>query len=379
MKEKNINIYVCMYFLLFLIIPVTILDPIAPKLYDLFKLFSVSIMLLCICIQFFKNKRMDYFDLVMFANMVVLLLISAIKGTLNYNISFSIIELFAIAVFLKNSFYKSYNSFKALYCIYVIIVIVNFITFFYKINFNYLSYYFIGGKNAISLTIIPAMLVIHMYSLLNYNRITTFNGIILILCILSLFISKSSTAIIVAFITTIGYFLIFSKKINISLKKYILLYLSIFFIVLFCTSILEKSFFGSMIENMFNKDITFSNRSELWNFSYKYFLNSKIFGYGKGNKIIYDFTNGLLSQSHNMVLELLLTGGIVSLILFLLVIYISNFKLDYKNNIDKIVLFYLFIYCIIGLTESIVFSNQLWMIFSIGYSIEKLRDHYKKN
>ena len=80
-----------------------------------------------------------------------------------------------------------------------------------------------------------------------------------------------------------------------------------------------------------------------------------------------------------MILQLLLAGGTISLGLFFAIIYITNKKLkdNDKEHVNHIILFYFFMYAIVGLTESIVFNNQLWMMLAIGYSIDKLYENYK--
>lgn len=379
MKKKGyINIYICIYVVLFLIIPVTVIDAILPKLYDLLKLISVSIMFICIFIKIIKDKKIDNFDLIMFINSIALLIISTLKHTIMYNVAFSIISLFVIPVFVKNSLSKSKNALQALYYLYVAIVLLNSITILYKIKISYQTYFFIGGKNAVSLTIVPAMLIIYIYSVSKYGKLTYFNIAMLMLCIISLIASGSSTAIVIAAIIIMYYFTLV-KKINISLKKYIFIYLVIFILIVFGTAILEHTFLNTIIKEAFNKDLTFTNRTKLWEISLEYFLKSPIIGYGKNNTIIYDNTRGMLDQSHNMILQLLLSGGVVSLVLFIITIYISYNKLNFKNNMEKTILFYFFVYSIIGLTESIVFIYQLWMMFSIGYSINKICEINKKD
>lgn len=371
-KKSYINIFI--YILIFLIVPVTFIDVIAPKVFDILQLISISFMVICILVRVVNRKKVDSFEIVMLINSLLLFFTSAINNTLTYNVAFSIISTFAIPTFLKNSFKEGTDSIKALYYIYIVIIFLNLITSFFKIRIGYLSYSFIGGKNSIALTVIPAMLIIHIYSLLKYNKLTRFNIFMLVICIISLIISGSSTAIVIA-LWMILYF--FMKSIKLSLKKIIIIYLIISVMIIFGTEILQQTFINTIIKELFDKDLTFTSRTVLWDISLEYFIKSPFIGYGRNNSIIYDSTGGHLDQSHNMILQLLLVGGIFSLIMLFIILYISFKRNDSNNNIDKFILFYFFSYIIIGLTESIIFVNQLWMIFALAYSSREICSNYK--
>ena len=376
-KNFYLNLYIIIYLVLFFIIPITCVDAIIPKIYDIIQLCTISFMLICLFFGKIKSRKIDKFDLAMIIISIVLFGSSCIKHTIDYKVAFSIITLFTIPVFLKETFKKSINPIQALYYLYVIIIILNIITSFNKMKIGYQYQTFIGGKNSISLTVIPAMLIIHMYSLLKYNKVTKFNGILLIICVSSLLLSNSSTAIVIA-ILIILYFLTSVKKIHLSLRKIIIIYMLIFVLIVFGNAILEKTFLNTIVEQIFNKNLTFTSRTKLWDISWEHFLKSPIIGYGKNNTIIYNNTGGALDQSHNMILQLLLAGGICSLFSLFFIIYISFNKLNSKNKIGRILLFYFFVYIINGLTESIIFVNQLWMFFAIAYSIKEISNNFKK-
>lgn len=372
MKNMKIeNIYIVIYIFLFIIVPITCIDAIFPIAFDIIKLISVSSMSIYLLIQFIKEKKLDKFDIIMIINSIALIIISAITQTITLKNTFAMLSIAVITIFFKKSLSKSNASIKALYYLYVTIVILNVITIFFRMKVNGVDFFFIGGKNAISLTIIPAMLIIYMYSLLKYNKLTYFNMGMLILCFVSLIVSKSTTAIIVAIVLVCKLLASF-LKLKISFAQYAITYIVISVLIIFGLPYITNTPLNDAFQKVFNKNLTFTHRTELWQESYERFLDSPIIGYGKNNDIIQKYTKGDLDQCHNMLLEAMLTGGSIALLLLIMAFIISANKLDKNNKTDRVMLFYLFLYAIIGLVESITYIYQLWMMLAIAYTLKDI-------
>lgn len=373
--QENVKKKLIILFNILMLIPIpnTILEPIQPKLFDGIRLVSTIIMTFYIAIVTLKEKKIDKFDIVLILNAVIILIASALNKTITINNTFSTISVFIVAMYVKKSLKYSDNVMAALYYLYSSIIILNFITFFIRINVNYVNMFFIGGKNSVSITVIPAILIIHTYSILKYDSLTKWNKLLIVVSIVSLIISKSTTAIIVAMILIIYYafYYILHGKINIGVKGYTALYAFLFIMVVFVSQFIANTKVNAIVEDILGKNLTFTNRTQLWNETIDKFMDSPLIGLGKNNKVIYSFTNGKLDQSHNMILELLLTGGIVSLVAFICAVYYATKNLDSKDEISKLILFNIFSFFAIGLTESVTFNYQLWVILAISYSYGK--------
>lgn len=370
--QENVKKKLIILFNILMLIPIpnTILEPIQPKLFDGIRLVSTIIMAFYIAIVTLKEKKIDKFDIVLILNAVIILTASALNKTITINNTFSTISVFIVAMYVKKSLKYSDNVIAALYYLYSSIIILNFITFFIRINVNYVNMFFIGGKNSVSITVIPAILIIHTYSILKYDSLTKWNKLLIVVSIISLLISKSTTGIVIAMISIIYYFFyyILHGKVNIGPKVYTGLYTFLFMMVVFMSQFIANTEVNTVVEKILGKNLTFTNRTQLWNETIDKFIDSPFIGLGKNNKVIYLFTNGKLDQSHNMILELLLTGGIISFIAFICAVHCGVKDLEKKDEISGLILFYIFVFFVIGLTESVIFNYQLWVILAISYS-----------
>jgi len=97
-------------------------------------------------------------------------------------------------------------------------------------------------------------------------------------------------------------------------------------------------------------------------------FKSTIFGYGAVSSITF-YYNGMLFSSHNMILEMLLRGGIVALLMYIVVIISCNsitskcneVVSQYKCYLNVMLLFAL----AASLTETPVFSPYIFIIMTL--------------
>lgn len=132
-----------------------------------------------------------------------------------------------------------------------------------------------------------------------------------------------------------------------------LIFLMLFFLLLFYKNIIRvyifglsslvtliilyiRGYFDGIIDFFVYRDFTeFSGRTDIWNAGFKAFLDNPIIGVGIGKTEDILFANGFgLSQFHNSYIEILVAGGSLLMIIYIIltIIYIVNLKKLYKFN-----------------------------------------------
>lgn len=143
------------------------------------------------------------------------------------------------------------------------------------------------------------------------------------------------------------------------------------FFILCIFNLLE--FFAPFIVNVLGKDITLTNRTYIWELCLDMFWQKPLLGYGGCDIRTYIEFNDYLWYSHNLVLDILLQGGIISLIIF--IIFLFKFNRKTRSNIDKICIAGIFAMLIVNIAESFVNSIYFFIPFILFWYI----DNYKNN
>jgi len=81
------------------------------------------------------------------------------------------------------------------------------------------------------------------------------------------------------------------------------------------------------VEDVLGKDITFTNRTHMWDSALRVITESPLWGYGFPTKIWY--TTRMTSFAigpHNMLLAMLIYGGIITFVLYLYFLIVSLFR-----------------------------------------------------
>ena len=188
----------------------------------------------------------------------------------------------------------------------------------------------LGDDNKMLYTLLPAFGISFYYILTYYE-----NNKKKVLVITAL-IYFSSIAYIWAVTGILAFILVFTlyyfdqhsewarKLFN--LRNCIIAIAGIFYLAVFSNS-LQEGVFGNFITNVLNKPINFSGRTTLWIQAVDKIFNSPMLGYGFGEENVYAFSfsgaSGILSgfSCHDGYLRLLLEGGAVIMVMYLLIYY----------------------------------------------------------
>lgn len=312
-----------------------------------------------------EKKQLSLPELLIILISVWTLTISLYNSTMNSKIFYLIYSWFATSFVTYNSLDNKKVDFLCVFCILLnIFVLINIPYLLNSIGIDsYKRIFIFGGKNQMEMFFIPAIFANYALSYIKYNKLKVMYLCFILLDMATIITCGASTGIVAVIIFILFY--IFRNKIKVDIKWYIIILIFALILIFNTKYIMRIDFLYNFIVNILHKDLTFTRRTGIWEYVYP-LIYKNIFGYGYGNNIIAMRFYGL-SECHNMFLELLLIGGIPLLILFCLLVY--KLLENNPNKITNTLLIMCFMFFVIGLTESIQFHYQFWIILIAYYKI----------
>lgn len=203
-----------------------------------------------------------------------------------------------------------------------LITIIMFPKGLYVDNRNWTLNWFLGYKNSHIYIQLPYIAFSALYYLKKENVLPLPFWISQIIVLASPIMCKSSTA---AFVLFLVLFIIFIYNFRKASTRLNVITVFIFFSILsllFVKYQFQNNFAG-LIYVLFKKDATFTNRTEIWKNSADIFWQNRF--WGVGNSCYYSTAvKMLVTQSHNMYLDIVYTGGMIGYALFLLMVIVSG-------------------------------------------------------
>ena len=347
------------------------------QLYDIFRGIS-SIILTIAVLHNFKMNKITSLHVILLLFSVYELAISMKHGTLTAGIVFAMYyRIVSVFYIIKSFAKKDYTFIFVISCLLNILILVNFPSVINSLSIaEYDKAFLLGGKNSLSLVVIPAIFFSQLYVYMSSKKYSVWQLIMLVVDLLTLLLCGSSTGLIIGVFMTM--FILFGERLNISFKYYAIFFVLAMFIVFNITLIRDNTAINDFLADAMNKDLTFSGRTNLWNMSMKY-IGENFWGYGRGNEILLHLT-GYLNETHNTFLEILLSDGFPGIILFIL--YLANCikgKLyTRKNKYINVCIFAFFSFMLLSLSESIACYTVLWWIMTIIFCLNRNTLEVKK-
>lgn len=236
--------------------------------------------------------------------------------------------------------------------------------------------YFLGGDNYAAFYIIPMLSIILYYNYIAKKKNKTNATILLFMNLILNIYTKSVTAIFASFVMLI--FSYSNKKILVkmfSIKK-IIVYITIFLFLIVVVKIQEH--FAFIIEG-FGKDITLTYRTTLWKWAFENIRQYPLFGSGSYFGAVFLIKHySTVMHAHNVLLDLLLTAGIMGTLCYLisLVKIISN--KFYKSD-SKILLVGVIAYLMLSIMDFYVDIVPFYMLLMIIEKYNQFEKYCKKN
>lgn len=153
--------------------------------------------------------------------------------------------------------------------------------------------------------------------------------------------------------------------------------LSLAYVGIYCAIVVFRlqNLFSGLIVDVLHKDITFTGRTDLWDMAMLYISRKPYTGYGITAKFL-TMKSGISYSPHNLILQILLAGGALSLTMFTLMYIVAVKKLKpQKYKYSCLLAFSIFCYLIASLTESTMNTQYLYFIFVLAYNIDLIEEH----
>lgn len=322
---------------------------------------------------FLLYRNLTTFNILLIFYMILVIFSALLNDTFNPGIFYSIAVFTGFCIYISYAMRNINELIKGLYYLFAAVVFINFLTLLIGgiatspdgLSTNYL----LGGKNAIAMTALPTIPLIYLYSYMVHNKLKTLPFLLILICAVSLYLSESGTGIVVSFLAIL--FVILPKKYFPSFITYFWIYIVVFLTIVIFR--LQELLFGDFIINVLHKDMTFTGRTYIWDLVLDLIKQSWLIGYGRGNQIIsHHFAN--LNETHNGLLEIMMYSGILGVLFFLIILLVVGHKLNSNKNhiLSKILSFSIFAYLIIGLTESVFYKKEFWILLVISYNIRHI-------
>ncbi len=314
--------------------------------------------------QILKNRQKVFFKL-LFLYFFITVLSSVAHQNMTGGILYTILSLY---VMVNVIVIEKGVVIEALYRVYALLVPLNIISIiFFQAEIkgiNHLWSSFIGGKNRYACILIPALVVFILK--LEKKKISVVNSALILLVLYQLLSSKSRTGMVCA-VAFIALYLFAYKKFYVHFFMIGYLFVEIA-LVGYAFGMLSLS---SLLSDFFVDDGSFHMRTDIWIETLNMVKEHILFGYGRGIKAITLSTDFIFGEAHNLLLEVLLEGGLIAFVIFVLAVVCSikahsrSVSYDRYRNAVFIGLALMFIE---GLMESNNLSVELWILLALSYA-----------
>lgn len=340
------------------------------NIYSLFQVFSFCTSLIILFIYLEKNRIKINLYLIL---LLCYELLSILVTIAYHRFSFGVFIVCANGVVLSGLIISDPKKMlKAITIVSILIAIINFLSIV-KYGVDEYSQYFIGGKNSFTAFLIPTLI----YGLINMcnNKLKYFILILLLMItIVPIILTSSGTGIIVSFFCII---LLFFKKIIQNKWELILIIFTINFFLLLFNNLLFDNEVWINITSLLGKSSTLTDRNVIWRLAENYFFEHPFFGIGRGYELIYINKLGkynVVMESHNMILEILVSTGFLGILLFMSCFFLSVKRINLQKKSEKYIYILIILFFINGLTESI--GNNYLFLFTMAFANAKLGEIY---
>lgn len=293
----------------------------------------------------------------------------------------SFISIFGLCLVVNDSNRKTfYNFIKGFKYALLILLLINLITMFlypnglyYNMGNNSSQNWFLGYKNSFILYIYPLIVFSYLDTMIFKNKkLSKFDIFSFFIAFVTVLKGKSSTSLVGLFVVLMSILIprLFKNTKIFNAMNYLYTYISMFFAIVVLRL---QNIFSFLIEDILHKDLTFTGRTYIWDYALKNISNNWLFGYGDKNFSFILSTGTAVRSAHNQILQNVYNYGIISLIIFFVILFIAMIKLkkEKDNQISKFVALCIFMWFIMMITESYDMQYFLYLIV-IAFNIKNI-------
>ena len=314
--------------------------------------------------------------------------VTTIKSEFRPGILITVVANILIAFLIRND---RINFLYAISKVMIIALLLNTVTMAVQRTGGYHKSYFIGGKNALSIMLVPGIFILYLLQeelslMARTNKYGTYLEdsarrqrmmfyVFSAVSIVSMIYGKSGTGTVMGVVTLIT--LLFINRIKINKKFILAAILAVYAVILFGDVVFTSELWISFT-SMLGKDPTLTYRTEVWAGAMQIFKKSIFFGQGRIFRIFYQDEYGLsysVRETHNFVLQILCEGGLIGLFLYTMAFVASIGSLDTNKKLQRIVFIVFTLILFNGFTETV--NNKLFTILIPAIANSYLIDDIK--
>ena len=302
---------------------------------QIFTLFQYIGMVYILIAFFLYYRKITAYDILLYVFLIIILISTALSGVeLNEALNFTE-KIFFVVLWFK-TIYKMNNIMR-------LKAFVNGLNILQCINLVFMLIFYGGAQYANSDTVMGTVGHVYllgydngllMYALptvvLNYYLFSKEKNILykifIVIVSSQVIISGSVTGIIALLLTFLFFNYEFLAKIFSGIRGIVL---SVVVFVGLATMTIQQ--WISPLLNSLDKGLTLSGRTEIWQWALSYIKNSKMIGYGYSTeraRNVFFWKLGI-TAAHSQLLDLLLQGGVVCLVIYI-ILYISSQRQSLK-------------------------------------------------
>lgn len=233
--------------------------------------------------------------------------------------------------------------------------------------------WFYSVKNGLGKPLLCLLFFTADYSLRKYNMLKWYYYVIAALSWTSVYLIKSSTSLValtIMIVLTVFAPVIRNRQFKL-FNIYVFLGIIAFAFILFV--VLQNVWiFSSFIVNVLNKSVTFNGRSGIWQAAISRILQKPILGYGylSTSQFVSLIGHHAASDAHNYLLTIGVYGGIVSIVLFLIVLLLLAKSVRKQQFEYSGITITMFVFAFLLMMNFENTSNRIfWLILSYGCSL----------
>lgn len=233
--------------------------------------------------------------------------------------------------------------------------------------------YFLGIDNRFIFFLLPNCFITILIDLIDYDKITIKSYIIIALALFQCVYVWAVSAVLSLVLLLLYAALLYNWKIfkKMTLNKYLIIIMVMNLLLVFFQI---QNYFEYFIVDILHKDLMLSGRVYTWNAALEIIKEHPIFGIGGTS---YTQKSTLFYRSdghaHNLILNILVNGGIVSLIIMIFSFLKINNNLKSINNkkISGFISFAIFNILFLSLTDTLD-SATIYLVYLCGYYISEV-------
>lgn len=337
-------------------------------------LFFKLIVFICITVEHVRNAYITKFDCRLGFYFFVRLISVLINSAEFIGFVKEAVVIVSLVFIIEDSFKKGegiqlVHAFKLLLLLELIINLGCMIIFpegiwqTYSIYGNKATYSFLGLPNQMTPIFIVAELVLLLTLYCDGFHFKLRTVIFAIVLIGNVLLAKSATGIIGCILIPLTLIIGVRYKKIINLKTILIAVACVFLLIVVFR---KQVIFSWIIEGILDKDLTFTNRIEIWDRAIELILQKPLLGFGCGtmDPIIGD------RNAHDFYLQLILQSGIVGICVYGNMFRIAVKKcLQERNTTSSLIISStLFGYLICGISE-VYAQSWLFIILTFGYNV----------